>query len=697
MAKDFLVELGTEELPPKALQSLSQAFEQGIVFGLQRRGLHFSDARAYATPRRLAVTVTGLDEVTPTRESVIWGPPANIAFDNAGNPTKAGHAFAQKHGLAATALVSANDGKTDKLVYRQQTGGEPTCRKLAAVVEESLTALPVAKRMRWGAGRIEFVRPVHWLLMLFGDDIVDATLLDLRAERYSYGHRFHYDQAIAIDSAAGYEHILASTAFVIADFDRRRADIKRQVAAGAHAQGGTAVIDDDLLDEVTALVEWPVALGGRFDRRFLTVPAEALVSSMQTHQRYFPIVDEEGALMPHFITVANIESRDPTQIIDGNERVIRPRLADADFFYQTDKATSLVDKRERLKTITFQQQLGSIFDKTERIATLAKHIGACLDRRTINATTNEMQRAGQLCKSDLAGDMVLEFADMQGIAGYYYAKHDGESDAIAVAIKEHYLPRFAGDKLPTTALGGLIALADRIDTLMGIFAIGEQPTGSKDPFALRRASVGVLRLLIERQWDLDLRALLTAAYRQYDFSLAGEQSIEQVLAYILERLRAWYEERQIPAAVFESVSAMQLSAPVDIDRRVTAVHFFQQLPAAQALAAANKRVSNMLAKQATTLPGQVDETLLQEPAERRLAQCLAAQTETVMPLLAAHRYKEVLTSLAESRDIVDDFFNGVMVMTDDQSLRRNRLALLQQLQALFLHVADISYLATKHS
>ena len=693
MTKDFLVELGTEELPPKSLPDLSQAFDQGIATGLQALGLKFSSTKAFATPRRLAVMVTELDECTPTRESVVWGPPAKVAFDEQGKPTKAGMAFAQKHSIATTALTTENDGKVDKLVYRQTVEGEPTYQLLSAVVKQSLADLPIAKRMRWGESQVEFVRPVHWLLMLFGDDVIESDILDLQADRLTYGHRFHCNRAIVIDRAADYEDALNARGFVIPDFSRRRDEIKRQVTAAAHQQGGQAMIDDDLLSEVTALVEWPVALSGRFEQHFLEVPAEALISSMKGHQKYFPVTDHQDKLMPCFIAVANIESSDPAQIIDGNERVIRPRLADAGFFYQTDKKTALADKRERLKTVIFQEKLGTVFQKTERIAALGKLIAGQLNSEI---PAEQVERAGGLCKSDLVSDMVLEFADMQGIAGYYYAKHDGEPDTVAMAMKEHYLPRFAGDILPTTELGAIVALADRLDTLVGIFAIGQQPSGSKDPFALRRASLSVLRLLVEQQWDLNLHKLLLAAYQQYDPPPATEAIVDQVLHYVLERFSAWYQDQGIPAQVFQSVNAKKGLTPVDIDQRVQAVNFFCQLPAAQALAAANKRVSNILVnKRQSDSSLNVDENRLQEPAEIALASALDEQTKMVAPLFASRHYKEALTSLATLRDVVDDFFDNVMVMTDDQSLRDNRLALLSQLRELFLQVADISHLAVK--
>ena len=697
MPKDFLVELGTEELPPKSLLNLSQAFEQGIAAGLRALGLKFATTKAFATPRRLAVMVTELDECTPARESVVWGPPAKVAFDEQGKPTQAGMAFAQKHGIATEALTTENDGKIDKLICRQTVGGEPAHQLLSAVVQRSLADLPIAKRMRWGEGQVEFVRPVHWLLMLFGDDVVESNILDLQAGRRTYGHRFHCNKAIVIDRPADYEDALSARGFVIADFGRRRNEVKRQVTAAANEQGGQAMIDDELLNEVTALVEWPVALSGRFERHFLDVPAEALISSMKSHQKYFPVTDHQDKLMPCFIAVANIESSDPAQIIDGNERVIRPRLADAGFFYQTDRKTSLADKRERLKSVVFQEKLGTVFQKTERIAALGKLIAGRLNSAIPAA---QVERAGQLCKSDLVSDMVLEFADMQGIAGYYYAKHDGETDAVAMAMKEHYLPRFAGDTLPTTEIGAIVALADRLDTLVGIFAIGQQPSGSKDPFALRRASLSVLRLLVEQQWDLSLHELLLAAYRQYDPPPSTETippdktTVDQVLTYVLERFSAWYQEQGIPAQVFHAVNTKKELTPVDINQRVQAVNFFRQLPAAQALAAANKRVSNILVKTKSDNL-KVDENQLQEPAEIALASALDEQTRIVTPLFASRRYKEALTSLSALRDAVDDFFDHVMVMTDDQSLRDNRLALLQQLRELFLQVADISHLAVK--
>jgi glycyl-tRNA synthetase beta chain len=528
---------------------------------------------------------------------------------------------------------------------------------------------------------------VHWLVMLFGSDVVNASLLGLTAGRTTRGHRFHYNNTIDLAKASDYASVLKDTGFVVADFAERGATIKQQVEAEAKKVGGVAVIDPALLDEVTSLVEWPVALTGQFEERFLAVPAEALIASMKEHQKYFHVVDANGKLKNNFITVANIQSKDPSQIIDGNERVIRPRLSDAAFFFETDKKTTLASLRDRLKTIVFQAQLGTIYDKTERVAGLAKLIAGKLNTDTASA-----ERAAQLCKSDLVTNMVGEFDDMQGIAGYYYAVNDGENAEVAAAMNEQYMPRFAGDQLPATTTGAIIALADRLDTITGIFGIGQQPTGSKDPFALRRASIAVLRILVEKNLALDLRDLLTFAKNQHKNLTLGDELVEQVLAYMLERFRAFFEDANIPAEVFQSVTAKQLSQPLDINQRVLAVNEFSKLPQAQALAAANKRVSNILAKQNAALSTEVNAALLQEDAEKTLAQAVSAKAAVVAPLFAAREYTKALAALADLQQPVDAFFDNVMVMSDDPALQQNRLALLQQLRGLFLEVADISYL-----
>jgi glycyl-tRNA synthetase beta chain len=687
LVNDFLVELGTEELPPKALKNLMASFAESIENNLKAAELSFTAIKPFAAPRRLAVLVENLASETPSKELVVWGPPAAIAFDKEGQPSKAALAFAEKNGIAAADLKTENDGKADKLVARITSEGKKTVDLLEAIVTDALAKLPIAKRMKWGAKREEFVRPVHWLVMLFGSDVIDAKILGLSAGRTTRGHRFHYNNTIDLAKASDYASVLKETGFVVADFAARAATIQQQVEAEAKKVGGVAVIDPSLLDEVTALVEWPVALTGQFEERFLAVPAEALIASMKEHQKYFHVVDANGKLKNNFITVANIQSKDAQQIIDGNERVIRPRLSDAAFFFETDKKTTLAELRERLKTIVFQAQLGTIFDKTERVAGLAKLIAGKL-----NADATSAERAAQLCKSDLVTNMVGEFDDMQGIAGYYYAVNDGENAEVAAAMNEQYMPRFAGDQLPQTITGTIIALADRLDTITGIFGIGQQPTGSKDPFALRRASIAVLRLLVEKDLSLDLRDLLTFAKNQHKNLAVGDELVEQVLAYMLERFRAFFEDANIPAEVFQSVTAKQLSQPLDINQRVLAVHEFSKLPQAQALAAANKRVSNILAKQNAAPSTEVNAALLQEDAEKTLAQAVSAKAALVAPLFAAREYTKALAALADLQQPVDAFFDGVMVMCEDAALQQNRLALLQQLRGLFLEVADISYL-----
>ena len=686
MSLDFLVELGTEELPPKALKLLSLAFAEGITERLQALDLAFSASQALAAPRRLAVLIESLDEQTPQKSQTVWGPPAKIAFDENGQPTKAALAFAKKNGLEADQLETGNDGKADKLKVEKATGGEHTIGLLAEIVEQSLAELPIPKRMRWGASKTEFVRPAHWLLMLFGEEIVPGEVLGLTANRQTFGHRFHYNQALVINQPQEYSKLLADPGYVLVDFDQRQAVIREQVTQAATAIDGIAVIEQDLLDEVTALVEWPVALTGQFDKEFLQVPAEALISSMSEHQKYFHVVDGAGQLKNNFITVANIESRDPQAVISGNEKVIRPRLADAAFFFETDKKQPFTSFRDRLKTIVFQAKLGSVYDKSERIAQLAAIIAS-----DIGGDADKAKRAGELCKCDLASEMVLEFDKMQGIAGKYYACAQGEDTDVANALADHYLPKFAGDKLPAGTTGVAVALADRLDTLVGIFGIGQQPTGSKDPFALRRASVSVLRLLIEKELPLDLATLLEKAAELHTDLTNREGLVAKVLSYMLDRLRAWYEDMGISAEVFQSVAAKQLSTPLDIDHRIYAVAEFCQLPESQALAAANKRVSNILAKESVGTT-ELNPALFSDDTEKTLADALAEVNAKFQPLLARGDYKQALTSLAVLREPVDNFFDQVMVMTDDAQVRANRLALLQQLRSLFLHIADISLL-----
>ncbi|MDM3870752.1 glycine--tRNA ligase subunit beta [Porticoccus sp. W117] len=686
MSADFLVEIGTEELPPKSLLQLSNAFHDNIVKGLKDAQLSFESSVAYASPRRLAVLVKALAEQAPSQEIVAWGPPAKIAFDDNGNPAKAAEAFAKKNGIDIADLKVENDGKQDKLCHRASKDGAKTSDVAAGIIEDTLKALPIAKRMRWGASRTEFVRPMHWLVLLHGDQVLDANVMGIESGRITRGHRIHSAGDITVASPAEYLEQLRA-GYVMADFAERRELIRSQVEAAAEQAGGQAVIDSNLLDEVTALNEWPTALLGRFEERFLDVPAEALISSMKEHQKYFHVIDDKGALLPLFITVANIESKDPAQVIAGNERVIRPRLADAAFFYETDKKVSLETRREKLQKIVFQAQLGTIYEKTERVASLAETLATAVGGEPAQA-----KRAAQLSKSDLVSEMVLEFSDLQGLMGRYYAQHDGEDSEVAEALYEQYLPRFAGDQLPHTKTGTTLALADRIDTLVGIFGIGMTPTGSKDPFALRRASLGVLRLLVENNIDLDLREVLTTAASLYgDLPKAGSV-VEQVLTYMTERFRAMTVDQGIAAEVFMSVAAKQLSNPLDIHQRVQAVHRFSELEEAAALAAANKRVSNILAKSEDELLAQANTGLMELPEEVALLEALDAVAEATTPLVNERQYTEALQAKAALREPVDNFFDKVMVNVDNDEVRRNRLTLLAALRDDFLRVADISLL-----
>ena len=690
MKADLLFELGTEELPPKVLMSLSRALVDGIQKSLDEQKLSFNQIDSFAAPRRLAVIIKALDVRTPDTEVVSWGPPVKVAFDADGKPTRAAEAFASKNGLDVSALSSnvESDGKHDKLCARRIETGKNTTSLLGGIIGQSLSALPIPKRMKWGEGKEEFVRPVQWAVLLFNGKTCKEQILGVTAGNISQGHRFHGCGDIVITSPDSYEQQLHD-GFVLASFEKRRSLIKDGVSALAKAAGGNAVIDEALLDEVTALNEWPVPLRGHFEETFLSVPSEALVSSMKEHQKYFHLVDDKNDLMSSFITVANIVSKDPQQVINGNERVIRPRLADAAFFYENDAQITLYDRREQLKKVVFQDKLGSVFAKTERVATLAKRfaIEACADPQLAH-------RAGQLSKSDLVTDMVGEFTDLQGVMGRYYALNDGEEAEVADALLEQYMPRFAGDQVPATAVGAALALADKLDTLVGIFSIGQQPSGSRDPFALRRASLGLLRIIVDRRLDVDLRAAIEASASQ--FKLEDEtlkKTCQQVLAYVLDRFKSWYKEQGYSAEIYLSVAPLNLGNPLDIDARVHAVAAFSLLAEADDLAAANKRVSNILTKQ---LGGNAAEplniSLLVEPAEKALAESINSLTALSVPLLDDRNYTTVLKHLATLRDPIDDFFNDVMVMVDDKALRNNRLSLLSSLRGLFINVADISQL-----
>lgn len=691
-AHDFLVELGTEELPPKALKSLGEAFLAGVEKGLKAAGLGYQSARYYAAPRRLAVLVEALASQQPDRTVNLDGPPVQAAFDKDGNPTQAALGFAKKCGVE----LSQIDQSGPKLKFSQSIAGQSTVSLLPGIVEASLNELPIPKRMRWAARKEEFVRPTQWLVMLFGQHVVDCEILAQKAGRMSRGHRFHANYEVAIESPASYSHDLRG-AFVVADFAKRREQIAKRVEELAKAENGTAIVPPALLDEVTALVEWPVPLVCSFEERFLEVPQEALITTMQDNQKYFCLVDGNGKLLPRFITVANIESKDPAQIVTGNEKVVRPRLTDAEFFFKQDKRQPLEQRNQRLANVVFQAQLGSVFDKAERVSKLAAFIA-----ERIGGDASRAARAGILSKCDLASEMVGEFPEMQGIAGYYYAKHDGEPEDVAQALNEQYMPRGAGAELPQTLTGAAVAVADKLDTLVGIFGIGMLPTGSKDPYALRRAALGVLRILIEKQLDLDLVETVRFAIdnnEQLGFAMAenpkllsGAELATQVLDFIFDRLRARYEDEGVDVAVYQAVRALSPAAPLDFDQRVQAVQAFRQLPEAAALAAANKRVSNILAKAEGQLPAAVDAKLLEDGAEQTLAQAVAAAAQAVAPMAAARCYREALAQLASLREPVDAYFDAVMVNAEDAAVRANRLALLNQLRGLFLGVADISLL-----
>ncbi len=683
---DLLIEIGTEELPPKALAKLSRAFEQGIHKGLQDASLAPGSIKRFATPRRLALLLTQVPAAQKDQETLKRGPALEAAFGEDGCPTKAAQGFARSCGVEVEALEKLETDKGTWLVYKLFEKGRTLQALLPDIVRKALAGLPIPKRMRWGSSSVEFVRPVHWVVLLYGDAVIKANILGVDADRYTRGHRFHHPEPIYISEPAAYAPLLETEGHVLADHAARCSAIKAQVIEQAKLINGNAVIDDDLLDEVTALVEWPVALSGMFDKTFLDVPTEALISSMQDHQKYFPVKDDQGKLLPHFITVANIESSDLNQVRTGNERVIRPRLADAKFFWDQDLKQKLADRADGLRNMVFQKKLGTLYDKQQRLAKLATGISGEIGGNPVWA-----QRAAELCKCDLLSQMVYEFPELQGVMGRYYAQHDGEPDEIAQAIEEHYWPAYAGDKLPATKTGQALALADRIDTLTGIFAIGQQPTGAKDPFGLRRSALGVVRILIEQEIDLDLEILINKAAINLDSTLKSDNVVPAVFDYIMERLRAYYSEQGVAIDQFEAVLARRPTRPLDFHHRIEACKSFHEMPEAISLAAANKRIRNILRKAKDPIPEHYERSRLQEAPELQLADTLDNMTQQVTPLFDKGDYNAALKKLAALRDPVDDFFDQVMVMADDKDLRINRLALLQSMNNLFLRVADFSH------
>ncbi|MAP37628.1 MAG: glycine--tRNA ligase subunit beta [Chloroflexi bacterium] len=687
-SRDFLVEIGTEELPPKALDNLAASLEQGIVKGLNREELNFTASYRYATPRRLAVLIHELQPQQADKTIERLGPAVSAAFTGQGAPTKAAQGFARSCGVAVEELDRSKSGDVEKLVFSLKESGRPVQDLLPRLVRDALEQLPVPKRMRWGNSREEFVRPVHWVVMMYGNKTIPALLLGVEANHFSYGHRFNFNKKILIKNAKDYEALLEEKGGVIPDFNKRKGLIRELVENEGAKAGAVAVIDEALIDEVTGLVEYPVALTGKFEEEFLDLPPEALILTMKSHQKCFYLVDKKGKLLPKFITISNLQSKDPSKVVEGYERVIRPRLADARFFYETDKKHSLESRLQQLNTVIFQEKLGTIYEKSQRVAALTTAIA-----ERIGADSTLCSRAATLAKCDLLTLMVGEFADLQGLMGFYYALHDGEPEELAQALNEQYMPRFSGDSLPNSKTGIALALADKLDSIVGIFGIGQPPTGSKDPFALRRSAIGVLRIIVEKELDLDLLYCIEQAVSGFEEANLAQNTADEVFEFMLERFKAWFMDKEITVEEFQSVFVVRPTRPLDFHLRILAVHNFNLLPESASLAEANKRVSNLLAKQNFNAEDTaVKEELLQEPAEKALHRELVDKILEVAPLLEKGLYKEGLQTLASLKISVDTFFDEVLVVCEDASLRENRLALLQQLRDLFLQTADISHL-----
>ena len=691
MSADFLVEIGTEELPPKALRSLMEAFAENLGAGVDDRRLEHGKVHAYASPRRLAVLIENLAAGQEDRKTSQKGPPVSVAFDADSNPQPPALAFAKKCGVEVSELQRTKTGKGEWLSYELTEKGKSAAELMPELVDQALADLPIPRRMRWGDGEAEFVRPVHWVVMLHGKGVMKASVLGVEAGRKSQGHRFHSKGAVSIPEPSDYLETLREKGHVIADFYERRSIVEKEAIAAAKKAGGFVVDGESLFDEVAALVEWPVAVTGSFDDTYLSLPRECVISTLTGHQRYFPVANRNGKLLPKFVTISNIESKDPGQVRDGNERVIRPRLGDAAFFWDNDRKRSLSSRQDGLRDVVYQRGLGSLFDKSARTAGLTRSIAKQLDADPLN-----VERSAMLCKCDLLTGMVGEFPDLQGTMGRYYAESDGEPPIVAAAIGEHYRPRFSGDELPTTLDGQILAIADKLDTLAGVFAIGKKPSGNRDPFGLRRAALGIIRIVVECGLDLDLRSVINdAAADQPKGKIEPDEVAAEVYEFITDRLRRYFLDREpgLATETFDAVLARQPASLVDFERRLQAVQAFIELDAAASLAAANKRIANILRQAGDDAGDDVKEKLLAEPAEESLFKALGSASDKVQPLLAEHRYTEALSELAGLRDAVDTFFDDVMVMADDKALRGNRLALLGQLRALFLDVADISRLS----
>lgn len=684
--ENLLIELGTEELPPKALRKLAESFLANFTEELTKADLAFKSAVWYAAPRRLAINVTELAIAQADKIVEKRGPAVSSAFDAEGKPTKAAEGWARGNGITVDQAERLVTDKGEWLVYNAKVEGVETKSLIAAMAQRALDKLPIPKPMRWGSSKTQFIRPVHTATMLLGSELIEGELLGIKSARNVRGHRF-MGTGFELDRADNYLTLLKEKGKVIADYESRKALIKADAEKAAAKIGGTADIEDDLLEEVTSLVEWPVVLTASFEEKFLNVPSEALVYTMKGDQKYFPVFDDAGKLLPNFIFVANIESKDPAQIIAGNEKVVRPRLADAEFFFNTDKKHTLESRLPSLETVLFQQQLGTLKDKVTRISALAAFIAEQTGANAVDAA-----RAGLLSKTDLMTNMVMEFTDTQGTMGMHYARLDGETEAVALAMEEQYKPKFSGDTVPTAAVSCAVALADKLDTLVGIFGIGQAPKGAADPFALRRAAIGVLRIIVENKLPLDLVTLIAKAQELHGTNLSNANASDEVLEFLMARFRAWYQDKGIDVDVILAVLARRPTRPADFDSRINAVSHFRSLEASSALAAANKRVSNILAKVEGELPTAINSALLAETAEQALAAKLAELQPQLAPLFANADYQQALTLLSSLRESVDQFFEDVMVMADDEALKNNRLALLNNLREQFLHVADISLL-----
>lgn len=692
----ILFELGCEELPPKSLKPLRDALQTSVTEQLNEAEIGFDSIKAFAAPRRLAIQIQGISDKQPDRSEQKRGPAIKAAFDADGNPTRAAMGFAKGLGIDPSELVTINTDKGDYVGYEQVIHGRATTELLPAIFQTALDNLPIAKRMRAGSSRDEFVRPVQWTVLMQDGAVIDATIQGHQTGKHTRGHRFHSPDYHEIAHANDYEQLLDGLK-VVADFDKRQTLIKNQVKALADEVNADSIVPQDLLDEVTALVDFPIALRANFEPRFLQVPQEALISTMQADQKYFCLTDKAGKLQPYFIFITNIESKDPKQIIEGNEKVVRPRLADAEFFFLQDQKQPLFALTESLKTRVFQDKLGTIWEKSERIAKLAAFIATLMQEQGYDISVDETVRAGILSKADLASSLVGEYPELQGIAGTYYARLNDEPEAVAASLEEQYLPKFSGDVLPKTPIGICLALADRLDTLVGIFAIDQAPTGSKDPFSLRRSAIGILRILIEKQLPINLVALVEQAIKGYSTSEGSKiakmgDTFTQVMAFLNSRYRAMYTEQGVSVDTIQAVQAINPHMPLDFDQRIRAVQTFSELPQAEKLADSNKRVANILAKSEVSVADTVDEALLSEPAEQALYQAVQQAQTAVKPLLETADYTQVLQTLVSLDAPLSEFFVDVMVNSEDAALKNNRLALLKQVRALFLTVADISEL-----